>query len=58
MDRQKIQEKDHDTVKAFMYDMNRIFKRLLLFPVPVIAAINGHAFGNGAIVSCACDFGS
>jgi enoyl-CoA hydratase/carnithine racemase len=39
-----------------MYDMNRIFKRLLLFPVPVIAAINGHAFGNGAIVSCACDF--
>jgi enoyl-CoA hydratase/carnithine racemase len=39
-----------------MYDMNRIFKRLLLFPVPVIAAINGHAFGNGAIISCACDF--
>jgi len=52
----KIQDKDHDTVKAFMYDMNRIFKRLLLFPVPVIAAVNGHAFGNGAIVSCACDF--
>lgn len=40
----------------FMYAMNDIFKRLLLFPVPVIAAINGHAFGNGAILSCACDF--
>ncbi len=52
----KIQEKDRDTIKAFMYDMNRIFKRLLLFPVPVIAAVNGHAFGNGAIISCACDF--
>lgn len=25
-------------------------------PLPVIAAINGHAFGNGAILSCACDF--
>lgn len=53
---QKIQDKGNDTVKAFMYDMNKIFKRLLLFPVPVIAAINGHAFGNGAIISCACDF--
>ena len=53
---QKIQGKDNDTVKAFMYDMNKIFKRLLLFSVPVIAAINGHAFGNGAIISCACDF--
>ena len=40
----------------FMYGMNNIFKRLLLFPVPVIAAINGHAFGNGAILTCACDF--
>ncbi|MEE4362803.1 MAG: enoyl-CoA hydratase/isomerase family protein [Desulfotignum sp.] len=53
---QKIQEKENDTVMAFMYNMNKIFKRLLLFPVPVIAAINGHAFGNGAILSCACDF--
>ncbi|MCF8093317.1 MAG: enoyl-CoA hydratase/isomerase family protein [Desulfotignum sp.] len=52
----KIQDKDNDTVKTFMYGMNNIFKRLLLFPVPVIAAINGHAFGNGAIISCACDF--
>ena len=52
----KLQEQDNDTVMAFMYDMNRVFKRLLLFPVPVIAAISGHAFGNGAILSCACDF--
>mgnify|MGYP006284991189 FL=1 len=52
----KIQDQDNDTVTAFMYDMNRIFKRLLLFPVPVVAAVNGHAFGNGAILSCACDF--
>lgn len=47
---------DNDEVRAFMYRMNNVFKRLLLFPVPVVAAINGHAFGNGAIISCACDF--
>jgi enoyl-CoA hydratase/carnithine racemase len=53
---QKFAEQDFDTIKAFMYEMNVVFKRLLLMPLPVIAAINGHAFGNGAIVSCACDF--
>ncbi len=53
---QKFAEKDVQSIKAFMYNMNTLFKRLLLFPVPVIAAINGHAFGNGAILTCACDF--
>ena len=45
-----------DDMRAFMYGMNEVFKKGLLAPVPVIAAINGHAFGNGAILSCACDF--
>jgi len=49
-------EKDFENIKAFMYAMNNLFRRLLLLPVPAIAAINGHAFGNGAILSCACDF--
>ncbi|MFO7931406.1 MAG: enoyl-CoA hydratase/isomerase family protein [Thermodesulfobacteriota bacterium] len=43
-------------IKDFCYGMDGVFKRLLLAPVPTIAAINGHAFGNGAILSCACDF--
>jgi len=45
-----------DNIKKFMYTMNDVFKKLLLLPIPVIASINGHAFGNGAILSCACDF--
>jgi enoyl-CoA hydratase/carnithine racemase len=53
---QKFNEGDKDSIRAFMYCMNDVFKRLLLIPLPVIAAINGHAFGNGAIISCACDF--
>lgn len=45
-----------DEVKAFLHGMNALYRRVLTFPVPVIAAMSGHAFGNGAIFSCAFDF--
>ena len=53
---QKMKDQDFGSVKLFMHGMNTIFKRILLMPVPVIAGINGHAFGNGAMLACACDF--
>jgi enoyl-CoA hydratase/carnithine racemase len=53
---EKYEQKDFKSMKAFLYAMNDVFKRLLLMPVPVIAAISGHAFGNGAMLACACDF--
>jgi Delta3-Delta2-enoyl-CoA isomerase len=52
----RISNKDTNSIKEFMYGMNEFFKRILLFPMPVIAAINGHAFGNGAMLACVCDF--
>lgn len=51
-----LREKRHDDIKGFMYGMNDVFARLLTAPFPVIASITGHAFGNGAILACACDF--
>jgi len=52
----KIQGGDFQTVKDFLYGMNSIFTRILLYPVPVIACMNGHAVANAAILACACDF--
>lgn len=48
--------KDFQAMRDFLYGLNNIFKRILLYPMPVIAAINGHAFGAGSIMTCACDF--
>jgi enoyl-CoA hydratase/carnithine racemase len=53
---QRFQDQEFQAIKDFMYVMNEVFKKLMLVPMPTIAAINGHAFGNGAIIACACDF--
>lgn len=46
----------HGELKDFMYGMNRMFTRVLTYPMPVVAALAGHCYGNGAILACACDF--
>ena len=51
-----VQKNDMATVKKFLYNLNELFKRLLTYPMPTIAAITGHAFAGGAIMSCTFDF--
>ncbi|BBB32403.1 enoyl-CoA hydratase/isomerase [Thermotomaculum hydrothermale] len=48
--------KNFDNVKAFLYKMDEVFKKIIFSPFPVIAEITGHAFGNGALLACCCDF--
>ena len=52
----KVAKNDLPAIRDFVYGANDVFKRILLYPMPVIAAINGHAFGDGSIMACCCDF--
>jgi enoyl-CoA hydratase/carnithine racemase len=45
-----------DQAERFMADVHRLFARLLAFPVPNVAALNGHAFAGGAMMALAHDF--
>ena len=51
-----MQKNDFATSKKFIETMMALFKRVLLFPMPTIVALSGHAFAGGAILSCYFDF--
>ncbi|MFZ7126271.1 MAG: enoyl-CoA hydratase/isomerase family protein [Desulfobacterales bacterium] len=51
-----VQKGDKEAAKAFFYQLNSLFLRLLRFPALTVAAINGHAFAGGAILASAFDF--
>jgi enoyl-CoA hydratase/carnithine racemase len=51
-----IQAQKLDTAKGFFYQLNQLFKRVVTYPLITVAAINGHAFAGGAILSCGFDF--
>jgi len=40
----------------FPVTFNPMLTRLILFPIPTIAAINGHCFAGGFMLSLACDY--
>jgi len=51
-----LQKNDVQTAQNFFYQLNQLFRRLITCPMITIAAITGHAFAGGAILSCAFDF--
>ncbi|XP_052819209.1 uncharacterized protein LOC128245040 isoform X2 [Mya arenaria] len=45
-----------DIPGQFLNGLHRLLYRILVFPVPTAALINGHAFGAGAFLALACDY--
>jgi enoyl-CoA hydratase len=43
-------------LQGFLPALTQFFRKLLLFPKPVVAAVNGHAIAGGCIGMLACDY--
>ncbi|MGL6234451.1 MAG: enoyl-CoA hydratase/isomerase family protein [Segniliparus sp.] len=41
---------------AYLASVHKLYARLLSFPLPTVAAVNGHAFGAGAMLATVADY--
>ncbi len=44
-----------DKLHGYLDTVHQVFARVLTSPLPTVAAINGHAFGAGAMLATSCD---
>lgn len=45
-----------EQMHGYLDSVHAVFTRLLTFPLPTVAAVNGHAFGAGAMLATSHDF--
>lgn len=56
LDLQWMSGQNYDSLIAFLVSITQLLKDTALFPKPLIAAVNGHSFGLGAIWGSGFDF--
>ncbi len=44
-----------DYIRRFLPALHRLYDTVFLHPLPVVAAINGHAVAGGAVLACCAD---